>query len=129
MRTQNPPLPRRLPHRKPRHENLYRHPRPDGCLVTVRDDNGIVQELPFRLDLRSHSPTGPEWGYAGSGPAQLALALAADVLGDDDQAQDVYQDLKFKVIGRLPHDQWTLTEDQLRQVIQQIQQASQSRTP
>jgi hypothetical protein len=44
------------------------------------------------------------------------------VLGDDDQAQDVYQDLKF-LCGD-PH-----TEDQLRQAIQQIQQASQSRTP
>ena len=23
---------------------------PDGCLVTVQDDHGIVQELPLRLD-------------------------------------------------------------------------------
>ena len=66
---------------------------PGGCLVTVTDDNGIVQELPMRLDLRNHSPSGAEWGYTGSGPAQLALALAADVLGDDDQAHDVYQEL------------------------------------
>jgi hypothetical protein len=39
--------------------------------------------------------TGLEWGYSGSGPAQLALALAADVLGDDDKAQEIYQRLKF----------------------------------
>ena len=86
--------------------------------------------MDLRLDLRNHSPSGFEWGYAGSGPAQLSLALAADVLADDDQAQAIYQDLKFKVIGRLPHVQWTLTEDQLRQAIQQIQQqASQGLTP
>ena len=30
-----------------------------------------------RLDLCSHSPSGFEWGYGGSGPAQLALALLA----------------------------------------------------
>jgi Family of unknown function (DUF6166) len=102
---------------------------PDGCLVTVHEDDGIMRELPLRLDLRNHSPTGFEWGYPGSGPAQLSLALAADVLGDDDQAQDVYQDLKFKVIARLPHDHWRLTEDQLRQAIQQIQQRGQARTP
>jgi hypothetical protein len=54
--------------------------------------------------------------------------LAADVLGEADQAQAIYQDLKFKVIGRLPHDQWTLAEDQLRQAIQQIS-VSQGRTP
>src|SRR5438552_332483 len=100
---------------------------PDGCLVTVHEDNGVMRELDLRLDLRAHSATGFEWGYAGSGPAQLSLALAADVLGDDDQAQDVYQQLKFKVIGSLPHDQWTLTEDQLRQAIQQIQQQAPDR--
>jgi hypothetical protein len=102
---------------------------PDGCLVTVQKDDGSTCELPMRLDLRNHSPTGSEWGYAGSGPAQLALALAADVLGDDEQAQDIYQDLKFKVIGRLPHDRWSLTEDQLLQVIRDIQQRGQARTP
>jgi len=29
-----------------------------------------------RSDLRNHSPNGFEWGYSGSGPAQLALASA-----------------------------------------------------
>jgi Family of unknown function (DUF6166) len=63
-----------------------------------------------------------EWGYGGSGPAQLALALAADVLGDDEKAQDVYQQLKFKVIGGLPHEGWVLTEDRLRAAISAIEQ-------
>ena len=31
--------------------------------------------LRLRLDLFNHSPTGFEWGYAGSGPVQLALAI------------------------------------------------------
>jgi hypothetical protein len=93
---------------------------PDGCVVTVCEDDGEPRPLALRLDLRNHSPTGPEWGYAGSGPAQLALALAADVLGDDERAQDVYQQLKFKFIGRLPGEGWTLTEDDLRAAITAI---------
>jgi hypothetical protein len=28
-------------------------------------------ELPMRLELANHSPTGFEWGYGGSGSAQL----------------------------------------------------------
>ena len=36
-----------------------------------------------RLDLREHSMTGFEWGFAGSGPAQLALAILADTIGDE----------------------------------------------
>src|SRR5439155_13355275 len=94
----------------------------DGCLVTVHEDDGTTRDLPLRLDLRNHSPTGPEWGYSGSGPAQLALALAADVLGDDDRAQEVYQRLKFKLVASLPREGWVLTEAQLRSAIDSIEQ-------
>lgn len=83
-----------------------------GCAVTVTDTHGC-RSLDPRFDLRTHSPDGFEWGYGGSGPAQLALALAADVLGDDDAALGVYQRLKFRVVGRLPADGWTLTTDEL----------------
>lgn len=44
---------------------------------------GRRPELGFlnpRHDLWRHSPTGFEWGFGGSGPAQLALALLADAL-------------------------------------------------
>jgi hypothetical protein len=37
-----------------------------------------MMPLPLRCDLVNHSPTGFSWGYAGSGPAQLALAILAD---------------------------------------------------
>jgi hypothetical protein len=92
-----------------------------GCAVDVEED-GECSLLNPRLDLRNHSPTGLEWGYSGSGPAQLALALAADVLGDDDRAQAVYQQMKFKLIGRLPHEEWVLTERQIREAIETIEQ-------
>lgn len=52
-----------------------------GCAVTV---NG--EPLPPRLDLFNHSPAGFEWGYGGSGPAQLALAILADALANDPEA-------------------------------------------
>lgn len=93
----------------------------DGCEVRVHEPGGHTRGLDLRLDVRSHSSTGAEWGYSGSGPAQLALALACDVLGDDEAAQAVYQDLKFRVVGRLPHDNWVLSEEQLRESIRQLQ--------
>src|SRR5436305_4299702 len=91
----------------------------NGCAVTVEED-GEITGLPLRDDLRNHSPDGFEWGYGGSGPSQLALALAADVLEDDEKAQDVYQRLKFKLIGGLPDEGWVLTEDRIRTVIDVI---------
>ena len=84
-----------------------------GVAVLVHEPGRDPRPLDPRLDLRRHSPDGFEWGYAGSGPAQLALALAADALGDDDRARDCYQDFKFKVVARLPADGWTLTAEQV----------------
>ncbi len=95
---------------------------PVQAVVTVHEEGKEPRRLDPRFDLRNHSPDGFNWGYGGSGPAQLALALAADVLGDDEAAQDVYQRLKFKLVGRLPHDGWSLSEDQLRASIRRLQQ-------
>lgn len=36
--------------------------------------------LPAYLNLCNHSPGGFEWGYSGSGPAQLAFAIVFDTL-------------------------------------------------
>lgn len=90
-----------------------------GCAVDV-DEDGERTLLDLRKDLPLHSSEA-NWGYGGSGPAQLALALAADVLGDDEKALDVYQRLKFKLVGRLPHEEWVLTEGQIRTAIDTIE--------
>ena len=57
------------------------------------------ENLNPRLDLWNHSPDGFEFGYSGSGPAQLALALLADALGDDRFAVALHQDFKFRVVA------------------------------
>lgn len=74
-----------------------------------------------RLDLRSHSPTGFEWGYGGIGPAQLALAVLADCVGDE-LAVHHYQTFKQTVVAGLPHRQWTLTEKQVREALRSAEQ-------
>lgn len=91
-----------------------------GCAVDVEED-GECTLLNPRHDLRLHS-TEFNGGYGGSGPAQLALALAADVLGDDRKALEIYQRLKFKIVGRLPQEDWILTEQQVRTAIDAIEQ-------
>jgi hypothetical protein len=93
---------------------------PDGCEVAVFDTNGPAYPLAPRLDLRNHSPTGYEWSYSGSGPAQLALALLADALADDEMALKHYQDFKFKVVARLPRDKWEMSEEDIRQTVAEL---------
>jgi hypothetical protein len=56
---------------------------PEGCEVYVIRDDGKQYPLPLYTQIRNHSPTGFEWGYNGSGPAQLALAILADHFGPD----------------------------------------------
>jgi len=85
------------------------------AFVTV---NG--RALDPRFDLRFHSPDGFEWGYGGSGPAQLALALLADCLGDDEKATAFYQAFKFAVVATLDRDRWRLTELEIRQALLQL---------
>jgi hypothetical protein len=75
------------------------------------------RKLDPRTDLCNHSPTGFEWGYCGSGPAQLALALCADALGDGRRALAVYQAVDRSLLGMMPPDLWSLTADQVCQLV------------
>ena len=74
-----------------------------------------------RLDLWNHTPTGLEWGYSGSGPAQLALALLSDCLGDEEAAVQWHQDYKRAIVAGLPYRGWTLTEEEIRQALTALQ--------
>ena len=73
-----------------------------------------------RLDLYNHSPTGFEWGYCGSGPAQLALAILADHCGDDERAFNLYHRFKWAVVAGWPHRGWMLTTEDIESVLHQL---------
>jgi hypothetical protein len=84
--------------------------------VVIEDDDGTgrinYQELPLRLDLINKSPTGFSWGYNGSGPAQLALALLADAIGDE-EALKIYQSFKNYYVVVLPSE-WYAPAEEIR---------------
>lgn len=55
--------------------------------------------------IRNHSPDGFHWGYEGSGPAQLALAILVSEYGPDLEKHPVkYQDFKRAVIAKFSQD-------------------------
>lgn len=61
-----------------------------------------------------HSPDGFEWGYAGSGPAELARAILMLAFPGDGPAQGVrhpanYQRFKEAVVQGLPKGGWVLS--------------------
>ncbi len=70
--------------------------------------NGQVHPLPPRNDLRNHSPDGFSWGYSGSGPAQLSLAMLMQVFQDWSRVQPIYQIFKERFVAHIPqHANWT----------------------
>lgn len=62
------------------------------------------------LKLRNHSPTGFAWGYGGSGPAQLALAICLELFGKDN-ALKMYQAFKRRYIETLPQTDFSVILD------------------
>jgi len=70
----------------------------------------IPSPLDPRYDLRNHSPSGFAWGYGGSGPAQLALAILAEAAGAI-LSQKHYQRYKEEVVARMSKDcGWIILE-------------------
>ena len=82
--------------------------------VTVETEGGAPEPLAPRNDLRNHSPTGFSWGYNGSGPAQLALAILADAASDP-VATSLYQVLKDEIVSHWHGEEFTLTGDRLQE--------------
>lgn len=59
------------------------------------------------LKVRNHSPTGFSWGYGGSGPAQLALAILMSYFPREIALRH-YQDFKWRTIARLPQSDFEI---------------------
>jgi len=102
-----------------------RKPLPEDNLVLMSTDGGeIWASLPLYLDEVNHSPTGFEWGYGGSGPAQLSYAILRTfeeiTLGISPEwakgyAQIYHQQFKWDIVcnrfGR--SDSWELTSEEV----------------
>lgn len=87
----------------------------DGIRVLV--DGAPLDE---RHDLKKISDAGFEWTYEGKAPAQLALALLADHLGDDARALALYEAFMRKVVAGLEND-WQLTGAEIDAALVEIE--------
>ena len=68
----------------------------------------------------NHSPTRFEWGYLGSGPAQLAFAILLDHCGEAGPALLWYQDFKEQVIANFLSNSWELTSEEIETALDRI---------
>lgn len=96
----------------------------EDCRVVVQRGDAVYDLNP-RHDLRNHSPDGFAWGYGGSGPAQLSLALLADFFGPQSKIGDLlalefYQEFKWFAIAPLKANKWTFTAHEMLELLRAV---------
>ena len=82
----------------------------------------VVKEASYLLDpkpsikLSDHSPDGFQWGYGGSGPTQLALALLLDATNEEDALRfyPEFTDIFVASWG----DKWEMTQNEIKAWVQ-----------
>lgn len=85
-----------------------------GAVVTVDG-----RKLDPRFDLKKLSKAGFEWTYEGAGPAQLALALLADHLGDDQKALKLHDVFMREVVANLDNS-WRMTSAEIDEALARL---------
>lgn len=91
------------------------------CSVDVYLPNGTINPL---VHCVHHSPTGFDWGYNGSGPADLALSILHDHLGEPATkkiykgkvgatAMYLHQAFKQDIIAAIPPNGGTIAQSDI----------------
>ena len=72
--------------------------------IVCRREAGVVRVEGVTQTWVWHSPAGFEWGYGGSGPADLALNILLEATGDRDFAAEHHQAFKWTFVAPMPFD-------------------------
>ena len=75
---------------------------PDMACRRAANGTAVVEGI--RQAWVWHSLTGFEWGYGGSGPADLALNILLAATGDRDFAAQHHQEFKWRFVAALPDE-------------------------
>ncbi len=80
-------------------------PRGNTIMLLLKDRSLLIDGLKVKPDrsqgVWNHSPDGFMWGYAGSGPAQLALAILLEFAESDEIAIRWHQSFKREILQGL----------------------------
>ncbi len=87
----------------------------DGIVVTVDGS-----PLPERRDLMDLSDDGFEWSFEGEAPAQLALALLSDHLGDDARAVRLHEPFMREIVANFANE-WAMTSADIEEAVKALE--------
>lgn len=87
--------------------------------------NGRKIDIHKSQKIRQHSPTGFSWGYAGSGPSQLALAILLEITTEQ-RAKLFYQEFKWEIISKLKsNEDFCISIDLINELLTKYEYCSQ----
>jgi hypothetical protein len=91
-------------------------------LRTLNRTSVTVNKNPLspRFDLLVHAQGGFDWGCGSVGAAQLALAILADHLQDDQRAITLHQRFKWRLVATLPRGSWALTTADVASILKEL---------
>lgn len=72
--------------------------------------DGVYLSPKLSQKVFNHSPNGFSWGYGGSGPAQLALAILLERTNKETALKN-YQRFKWDIIAKLPQEDFEIDVD------------------
>jgi len=81
-----------------------------GPLVVTKDGESLSPAPSQKV--WNHSPDGFQWGYGGSGPAQLALALLLDVTDDPQLSVSLHQAFKRHFVAAWT-EKWEISSEDI----------------
>lgn len=85
----------------------------DGYQIMVAEAGVATKSLNIAESQKIHNhSSGFEIGYGGSGPAQTALAILLDHLGNPQEAQRWHQDFKWEFVSGW-EGTWRITSEQI----------------
>ncbi len=107
--------------------------RGEASVVVENVVDGEPSDCRLLTHVPYHSPDGFEWGYAGSGPADLALAILADYFEEPPEfvlaalrsmwtprskAAALHQSFKQQFVATEHRDEWQLPGDEIEAWLQ-----------
>lgn len=99
-----------------------------SVVVHVAEEGKVGMDSYPLHHICRHSPDGFQWGYGGSGPADLALAILSDyfarqgVVKHLGEATKLYQDFKWDFLAKIREDGWSISDDQIQWWIEERRQ-------
>ena len=102
-------------------ERVFRGKKVEYDRIVEIEQNGSVAPLPLEpsLEIADHSPDGFNWGYNGSGAAQLALGILYEVTGNAELARNCYQMFKWDRVSRWG-ERWEIAEREVREWLRAV---------